>query len=66
MVTDEMLYEELLKLDQRSEKMLEDLQELVSFMKETNRQLAAGQAETELLKKRLFGGRFAALETANG
>jgi hypothetical protein len=57
-VTNEMLYEEMLELDERSKQMLESLEELVSFMKETNRELAEGQARTEALKKKLFGERF--------
>ncbi|CDZ35773.1 hypothetical protein [Neorhizobium galegae] len=57
-VTNEMLYEEMLKLDERSKQTLESLEELVSFMKETNRELAEGQARTEALKKELFGDRF--------
>lgn len=57
-VTKEMLYEEILKLDARSQRTLEALEELVSFVKETNRELAEGQAKTEALKKKLFGDRF--------
>jgi hypothetical protein len=57
-ITKEMLYEEMLKLDVRSQRTLEALEELVSFMKETNRELAEGRAKTEALKKKLFGNRF--------
>ncbi|SFB38739.1 hypothetical protein N7E02_26280 [Aliirhizobium terrae] len=59
-VTKEMLYEEMLKLDARSQRTLEALEELVLFMKETNRELAEGRAKTEALKKKLFGDRFGA------
>lgn len=65
-VTNEMLYDELLKLDQKLERNLENLQELVSFMKDMNRELAAGRQKTELLKKRLFGDRLATLASSHG
>lgn len=65
-VTNEMLYDELLKLDQKMERNLENLQELVSFMKDMNRELAAGRQKTELLKKRLFGDRLATLVSSHG
>ncbi|MNR63465.1 hypothetical protein D3C85_1857850 [compost metagenome] len=57
-MTNEMLYEELLKLDKKMERNLENLQELVSFMQDINRELAAERQKTELLKKKLFGNRF--------
>ncbi len=56
-VTREMLYEEMLKLDRRSQKTLEDLEDLVAFMKDMNRELAEGRGQTEALKKKLFGDR---------
>ncbi len=65
-VTNEMLYDELLKLDQKMERNLENLQELVSSMKDMNRELAAGRQKTELLKKRLFGDRLATLVSSHG
>lgn len=65
-VTNEMLYDELLKLDQKLERNLENLQELVSFMKDMNRELAAGRQKTELLKKRLFGDRLATMVSSHG
>ncbi|CAN7510163.1 hypothetical protein LJR231_003639 [Phyllobacterium sp. LjRoot231] len=57
-ITNQKLYEELLKLDKRFQKNLDDLQDLVSFMKETNKELAAGQAKNDALKRELFGNRF--------
>ncbi|EUB95679.1 hypothetical protein PMI07_002167 [Rhizobium sp. CF080] len=57
-VTNEMLYDEMLKLDERSKQTLAALEDLVLFMKDTNRELAEGQAKTDALKKRLFGDRF--------
>ncbi len=57
-MTREMLYAELLKLDERSRDMAESFDELVRFMKEMNRELAEGQARTNALKKALFGSRF--------
>lgn len=57
-MTREMLYAELLKLDERSRDMAESFDELVRFMKEMNRELAEGQARTDALKKALFGSRF--------
>ena len=57
-VTNQMLYEELLKLDSDVKQLVESMQETVAFARETNRQLAEGQARTEALKKRLFGNRF--------
>ncbi|ATU91337.1 MULTISPECIES: hypothetical protein [Phyllobacterium] len=61
-ITNEMIYEEILELDKRLQETLEDLQELVSFMRETNKELAAGQAKNDALKKRLFGDRFESIE----
>lgn len=57
-VTNEMLYEELLKLDAHVAKTEEALTDLVSFMKDMNWELAEGQAGTEALKQKLFKGRF--------
>ncbi|RWX75475.1 hypothetical protein EPK99_17380 [Neorhizobium lilium] len=57
-ITNEMLYAEMLKLDERTKETLQSLQDLVGFMKETNRELAEGQARTDALKKKLFGDRF--------
>lgn len=57
-ITNEMLYAEMLKLDERSERALESLEDLVRFMKDMNRELAEGQAKTDDLKRKLFGNRF--------
>jgi hypothetical protein len=57
-ITKEMLYAELLKLDERSRDTAESFEELIQFMKEMNRELAEGQAKTDALKKALFGNRF--------
>lgn len=57
-MTREMLYAELLKLDERSRDTAESFDELVRFMKDMNRELAEGQARTDALKKALFGSRF--------
>lgn len=57
-VTDEMIYEELLKLDARAAKTEEALTDLVTFMREMNKELAEGQAQTDALKQKLFKGRF--------
>ncbi len=65
-VTNEMLYDELLKLDQRMQKSLESLEDLVTFMRDMNRELAAERQKTELLKKKLFGNRFDTPTPAHG
>jgi hypothetical protein len=57
-VTNEMLYEELLKLDARMERLVATMEETVEFARETSRELAAGQAKIEATKRRLFGNRF--------
>lgn len=57
-ITNEMICEEMLELDKRLQETLKELQELVSFMRETNKELAAGQAKNDALKKKLFGNRF--------
>lgn len=57
-ITNEMLYAEMLKLDEQTKQTLESLEDLVRFMKDMNRELAEGQARTDALKKRLFGDRF--------
>jgi len=56
-ITNEMLYAELLRIDERLTATIEDLQDLASFMKEANRELNEGRARTEALKKALFGNR---------
>jgi hypothetical protein len=63
-ITNEVIYAELLKLDERLQEVDEALTELAAFMKETNRELADGVAKTEALKRSLFGNRFSA-EAAN-
>ncbi|MDO9417124.1 hypothetical protein [Pararhizobium sp.] len=57
-VTTEMIYAEVVELDRRLGETVGSLEELVSFMKETNRELAEGRARTEELKRTLFGNRF--------
>jgi hypothetical protein len=57
-ITDETIYQELLKLDTRMDELVKEMEETVAVFRETNRQLAEGQARTEALKKRLFGDRF--------
>ena len=57
-ITNEMLYAEMLRLDERTHETLKSLQDLVGFTRETNRELAEGQARTDALKKKLFGNRF--------
>jgi len=64
-ITNEMLYEEMLKLDERLQQTVENLQDLVSFMKETNKELADGQAKNDALKKKLFGDRFEVAKANN-
>lgn len=58
------IYEELLKLDAEVASLAESLEETVAFMRETNRELAEGQAKTEALKQRLFGDRFKRMDAA--
>ena len=63
-VTNELIYEELLKLDARLQELVEEMQETVAVARETNRQLAEGQARNDALKRRLFGDRFHRLSAA--
>jgi hypothetical protein len=58
------IYEELLKLDAKVERLAESLEETVAFMRETNRELAEGQAKTEALKQKLFGDRLKRMDAA--
>jgi hypothetical protein len=64
-ITNEVIYAELLKLDERLQEVDEALTDLVAFMKETNKELAEGVAKTEALKKSLFGDRFSAGAATN-
>jgi hypothetical protein len=57
-VANEMIYEEILKLDASIRDLENEMQETLAVMRETNRQLAAGQARNDALKRRLFGDRF--------
>ena len=57
-VTKELIYEELLKLDARAAETEAALEALVQFMRDMNRELAEGRAQTEVLKRELFKGRF--------
>ena len=57
-VTNEMIYEEILKLDASIQELEHEMQETLAVMRETNRQLAEGQARNDALKRRLFGNRF--------
>lgn len=56
-ISNEVLYEELLDLDVRLQRLVEQMEETVAFARETNRILEAGQARNDALKKRLFGDR---------
>ena len=64
-VTNEVLYEELLKLDERLQDLERETQETLAVFRETNRQLAEGQARNDALKRRLFGSRFDRLGAAD-
>ncbi|MGN7293591.1 hypothetical protein [Rhizobium sp. SAFR-030] len=57
-IRNEVLYEELLKLDERMAESEAVMADLVAFMKDMNRELAEGQARTEALKRKLFKDRF--------
>ncbi|MET3612916.1 putative CopG family antitoxin [Rhizobium aquaticum] len=59
-ITTEMIYEELLKLDERSRRFNEDLKELRETSRETLRILAEGQARNDAQRARLFGDRIGA------
>jgi len=63
-VTNEVIYEELLKLDARLQELAHEMQETVAAARETNRQLAEGQARNDALKRRLFGDRFLRMSAA--
>ncbi|UVC10802.1 hypothetical protein IHQ71_09585 [Rhizobium sp. TH2] len=58
------IYEELLKLDEKAERLAESLEETAAFMRDTNRELAVGQARTEALKQKLFGDRLKRVNAA--
>ncbi|CAN7388987.1 hypothetical protein [Rhizobium sp. LjRoot254] len=58
------IYEELLKLESEVAGLALSLEETVAFMRETNRELAEGQAKTEALKRKLFGDRFKRMDAA--
>lgn len=60
-ITTEMIYEELLKLDDKSRRLNEDLQELRATSRETLKILAEGQARNDAQKVRLFGDRMGTL-----
>ena len=57
-ITQEMLYEELLKLDARMTESEAVFDELLEFMRDMNRELAKERAKTDALKRKLFKGRF--------
>jgi hypothetical protein len=57
-LTNEMLYEELLKLDLRLAENEAAFDELIVLMKDMNREFAEERAKTEALKRRLFKDRF--------
>jgi len=63
-INNEVLYEELMKVDESYARLVDTMEETVSIMRETNRELAEGLARTEALKKRLFGNRFDRLTAA--
>ncbi|CAN7385586.1 hypothetical protein LJR098_003266 [Rhizobium sp. LjRoot98] len=56
-ITNEMLYTEVMALDRRLQETAQSLDELVAFMRETNRELTEGRERTETLKRTLFGSR---------
>ncbi len=56
-ITNEMLYTEVMALDRRLQETAQSLDELVAFMRETNRELTEGRERTETLKRTLFGNR---------
>ncbi|MGF0538382.1 hypothetical protein ACQQ2Q_10330 [Agrobacterium sp. ES01] len=56
-VTSEMLYEDLLKLDARAAQAEAALNDLVSSMKDMNKELTDGQVKTEELKRKIFKNR---------
>jgi len=57
-ITQEMLYEELLKLDARMTESEAVFDELLEFMRDMNRELAEERAKTDALKRKLFKDRF--------
>lgn len=57
-VTRDMIFTEILRLDDRVAETTASMQELLQFMRDMNRELAEGRAQTEALKKLLFGNRF--------
>ena len=63
-VSNEELYEELLKLDARLQRFAEEAEETLAVARETTRLLAEGQARNDALKRRLFGDRFERLGAA--
>jgi hypothetical protein len=63
-VTNEVIYEELLKLDAKLKELVQEMQETVAVARETNRQLTEGQARNDALKRRLFGDRFNRMSAA--
>lgn len=58
------IYQELLRLEANVGRLVESMEETVSFMRDTNRELAEGQAKTEALKQKLFGDRLKRLDTS--
>lgn len=58
------IYQELLRLEANVGRLVESMEETVSFMRDTNRELAEGQAKTEALKQKLFGDRLKRLDAS--
>jgi regulator of replication initiation timing len=59
MITTEMIYEELLKLERSVKELCEDLDDLRAVSRETVRILAEGQARNDAQKERLLRERLA-------
>ena len=57
-ISNEVLFEELLKLDASIQTFEREMKETLAVFRETNRQLSEGQARNDALKRRLFGNRF--------
>lgn len=63
-MTDTIIYEDLLRLDAKLQRLVGEMEETVAVARETNRQLAEGQARNDALKARLFGNRFDRMSAA--
>ena len=63
-ITNELMYEELLKIEAGLADLAREMEETVAVARDTNRVLAAGQARNDVLKARLFGNRFKRVNAA--